>query len=66
MAKVTFKYRTGDKYNPVYKTKTIDMELPKNEYGFILIGDLSKKIMEYIKTVLGVERFTLIWHQIKS
>lgn len=52
MAKVRFKARVNfsTKYVPVkYITRTIEMELPKDRYGFISIGELHEPIREYFR-----------------
>lgn len=46
MGKVKFKYRLR---NYKYKTKTIEIKLPTNEYGFILIDDLTKVLKEWLQ-----------------
>lgn len=65
MSKVRFKYAVPDYYRYwIYKQKTVDMTLPTNEYGFILITSLGKKIEEYICSTLGITKFRLIWYKI--
>ena len=58
MAKVQFKYRVDfwDRYKnkTLYRQKTIEMELPKDRYGFILDCELGKKIISYLKNEAGI------------
>lgn len=62
MAKVRFKYAIPDYYRYwIYKQKTIDMKLPKNEYGFVNINAVENMIKDYIRSTLGVTNFRLIW-----
>ena len=55
MAKVNFKYRieVTQSYVPtLYKSKTIEIDLPKNEHGVILHLTLAELLEEYIKNNL--------------
>ena len=52
MAKVNFKYRieVTQSYVPtLYKSKTIEIDLPKNEHGVILHLTLADMLEAYIK-----------------
>lgn len=55
MAKVNFKYRieVTQSYVPtLYKSKTIEIDLPKNEHGVILHLSLADMLEAYIKNNL--------------
>ena len=55
MAKVKLNYRldVNQGYVPtLYKSKTVEMELPKEEHGYILHGTLCDLLTEYIKNNL--------------
>lgn len=68
MAKVKTKYKvfTGDYYKPIaYKTKTIEIDLPKNEHGNILMITLGEKLNEHIKkNILKEGNFQILSYEI--
>lgn len=45
LKKVHVEYRLGGKR----RRKTIEIEIPANEHGFIQFGTLSQKITDYLK-----------------
>ena len=48
--KVKYKVFTGDYFTPYkYKQATFPVEVPTNEYGFILIDTLGKMLAQKIK-----------------
>ncbi|ADY54732.1 hypothetical protein Sgly_0366 [Syntrophobotulus glycolicus DSM 8271] len=74
MAKICFKARVNlsSGYAPVkYITRTIEMELPKDRYGFILFNELHKPLREYFsKNIVSkiperVSGFNILWYQVK-
>jgi len=50
MQKVTYKFTIRDKNNKLrYKQNTVFMDVPTDEYGYILMNDLFKKIQNNLK-----------------
>gem|GEM_PF-5460351 len=73
MAKVTFKYRidTPDYYPATaYRQKTINLDLPKNESGFILFDTLAAALVDYIKDVTKsdtkIKNTALLWCRVNQ
>lgn len=45
-----------------YKQKTIHMDFPADESGYFLDHDvLQKRIFDYIKNEMHIERYRLLW-----
>ncbi|HHV09958.1 MAG TPA: hypothetical protein GXX75_06750 [Clostridiales bacterium] len=62
--KVQFKYSIPGYYkNQVYRQKTMQMEIPTDDYGFTLPGKLSENITQWLRENVDV-RAVLIWHRI--
>jgi hypothetical protein len=72
MAKVKVEYKVvlnAGYERTKYKQKTIEIDLPKNEYGFTLVKTLSENIYTYLKEnivskIPDVSYFEVIWHQV--
>jgi len=66
MSKVKVRYAIKGYYKNNYKTKTIEIDLPKNEYGFILFKTLGDNIKEYINNILKIENFYILNYQVQE
>lgn len=63
--KAWFKVRTNDYYNNVkYRTRTVEIELPVDRYGFTLENKISDKLREILSPSFG--GFVLLSHQVMS
>jgi hypothetical protein len=60
--KVQVRYRLKG-YPIKYKTKTMKMEIPTNEFGFTLVQTLNKNIMSHLQQ--NDENYNnLLWHRV--
>lgn len=49
-----------------YKQKTIHMDFPKDDCGFLDHEVLKQRIFDYIKNEMHIERFRLVWYTTPS
>lgn len=64
MAKVKFKYAVPDYYSYwKYHTKTINIDLPKDDQGYILFGKIANILKEHLKKQ-GIAQSRILWLQV--